>query len=208
MLTIVEGRVLGSLLEKERTTPDQYPLTLNALVLACNQATSREPVMRLDDHEVEATLAGLKAQGLLRYVHPSHGRSVTRYRQVADESWGLPAAASALAGVLLLRGPQTVAELKSRTERWHSFGSLDEIETALRELSSTGTVQLLERQPGQKEARWQQLLAEEAAPVAAAMFTPAAVAGSTADRLAQLEARVARLEAALGDLLPEGVEGE
>jgi uncharacterized protein YceH (UPF0502 family) len=77
----------------------------------------------------------------------------------------------------------------------------------LRELSSTGTVQLLERQPGQKEARWQQLLAEEAEPVAAAMFTPAAVAGSTADRLAQLEARVARLEAALGDLLPEGRRG-
>ena len=75
MLTIIEGRVIGCLLEKERTTPDQYPLTLNALKLACNQATSREPVMRLEDHEVESTLAGLKAQGLLRYVHPAHGRS-------------------------------------------------------------------------------------------------------------------------------------
>jgi uncharacterized protein YceH (UPF0502 family) len=208
MLTIVEGRVLGSLLEKERTTPDQYPLTLNALVLACNQATSREPVMRLADHEVEATLAGLKSQGLLRYVHPSHGRSVTRYRQVADESWGLSAAASALVGVLLLRGPQTVAELKSRTERWHPFSSLDDVEVVLRELSSVGSVQLLERQPGQKEARWQQLLAEEAELAPSAMVLPSAAAGSTADRLAQLEARVARLEAALGDLLPEGVEVE
>ena len=208
MLTIVEGRVLGSLLEKERTTPDQYPLTLNALVLACNQATSREPVMRLDDHEVEATLAGLKAQGLLRYVHPSHGRSVTRFRQVADESWGFAAPAMALLGVLLLRGPQTVAELKSRTERWHPFASLDDVEAELRELSANGSVQLLERQPGQKEARWQQLLAEEAEPVAAAMFTPSAVAGSTADRLAQLEARVARLEAALADLLPDDDDAE
>lgn len=202
MLTIIEARVLGSLLEKERTTPDQYPLTLNALVLACNQATSREPVMRVEDHDVEATLAGLKAQGLLRYVHPAHGRSVTRYRQVADESWGHGPAATALLGVLLLRGPQTVAELKSRTERWHPFGSLDEVEAELRTLAAAGATRLLERQHGQKEARWQQLLAEEAEPTVSAMVAPTAVAGSTADRLAQLEARVARLEAALGDLLP------
>ncbi len=161
MLTIIEGRVIGCLLEKERTTPDQYPLTLNALKLACNQATSREPVMRLEDHEVESTLAGLKAQGLLRYVHPAHGRSVTRYRQVADESWGLDATAAALTGVLLLRGPQTVAELKSRTERLHAFGSFEAVETTLHEMSAAGTVQLVERQPGQKEARWQQLLADE-----------------------------------------------
>ena len=206
MLTIIEGRVIGCLLEKERTTPDQYPLTLNALKLACNQATSREPVMRLEDHEVESTLAGLKAQGLLRYVHPAHGRSVTRYRQVADESWGLDATAAALTGVLLLRGPQTVAELKSRTERLHAFGSFEAVETTLHEMSAVGTVQLLERQPGQKEARWQQLLADEpeAAAVAhSSVVTPTAVASSTADRLAVLEARVARLESALSDLLPD-----
>ena len=207
MLTIIEGRVIGCLLEKERTTPDQYPLTLNALVLACNQATSREPVMRLADHEVEATLAGLKAQGLLRYVHPAHGRSVTRYRQVADEAWDLDAAAAALVGVMLLRGPQTVAELKSRTERLHAFGSLESVDLTLREMAGAGTVQLLERQPGQKEARWQQLLADETPPTAAATAAatamPSAVAGSTADRLAVLEARVARLESALADLLPE-----
>jgi uncharacterized protein len=203
MLTIIEGRVIGCLLEKERTTPDQYPLTLNAVVLACNQATSREPVMRLEDHNIESTLAGLKAQGLLRYVHPAHGRSVTRYRQVAVETWALDPAAAALVGVLLLRGPQTVAELKSRTERLHAFGSFEAVETTLHEMSAVGTVQLLERRPGQKEARWQQLLAEEAPPTAAAMAMPSAVAGSTADRLAHLEARVARLEAALADLLPD-----
>ncbi len=209
MLTVVEGRVLGCLLEKERTTPDQYPLTLNALVLACNQATSREPVMRLDEHEVESTLSALKAQGLLRYVHPSHGRSVTRFRQVADESWGLEAAAAAVVAVLLLRGPQTVAELRSRTERLHPFESLAEVESALRELAATGTAQLLERQPGQKEARWQQLLAEEAEQPAPPLVHGASGAGAAggqgamADRIAQLEARVARLEAALGDLLPD-----
>src|SRR4028119_110567 len=88
VLSIVEARVLGCLLEKERTTPEQYPLTLNALVTACNQATSREPVMSLDPHEVEATINELKAQKLARLVHPSHGRSVTRYRQVIDEVHG------------------------------------------------------------------------------------------------------------------------
>ena len=227
MLTTIQGRVLGCLLEKERTTPDQYPLTLNALVLACNQSTSRDPVMHLVDHEVETVLAGLKSETLLRYVHPSHGRSVTRYRQVADEAWALDPPAAALVAVLLLRGPQTVAELRTRTERMHAFESLEAVETVLRELSLRGSVQLLDRQPGHKEPRWQQLLAEEAEPtsvpagavrfggreaagstvgggmVAGGTATGSTVAGSTAERLATLEARVARLEAALGDLLPD-----
>jgi len=201
MLTILEGRVIGCLLEKERTTPDQYPLTLNALVLGCNQSTSREPVMHLADYEVEATLATLKAEGMLRYVHPAHGRSVTRYRQIADESWGLATDAAAVIAVLLLRGPQTVAELRTRTERQHRFGTPESVEDVLRELAAVGRVQLLERQPGQKEARWQQLIAEEAEPTVAAAST-APIAGSVAERVVQLEARVARLEAALEDLLP------
>lgn len=234
MLTTIQGRVLGCLLEKERTTPDQYPLTLNALVLACNQSTSRDPVMHLVDHEVETVLAGLKSETLLRYVHPSHGRSVTRYRQVADEAWALDPPAAALVAVLLLRGPQTVAELRTRTERMHAFESPEAVETVLRELSLRGSVQLLDRQPGHKEPRWQQLLAEEAEPTSvpagAVMFGGRAaagtvagtvgggmvagstaagstvagtVAGSTVERLATLEARVARLEAALGDPLPD-----
>ncbi len=203
MLTAIEGRVLGCLLEKERTTPDQYPLTTNSLVSACNQSTSREPVMRLDDHEVDAALLSLKGQGLLRFVHPTHGRSVTRYRQVADESWGLEPDAAAVISVLLLRGPQTAAELRSRTERQHEFSSVDAVEAVLQGLVAADQVVLLERQPGQKEARWQQRIAEEpevvwsAAPVAAD-----AVRGSVAERMAALEARVARLEAALADLLP------
>lgn len=201
MLTIVEGRVIGCLLEKERTTPDQYPLTLNALVLGCNQSTSREPVMHVADYEAEATLATLKSAGLLRYVHPAHGRSVTRYRQIADESWGLAADAASVVAVLMLRGPQTVAELRTRTERAHRFASPEAVEDVLRELSTAGHVQLLDRQPGQKEARWQQLIAEEAEPTVAAAST-APIADSVAERVAQLEARVARLEVALEDLLP------
>ena len=206
MLTIIEGRVLGCLLEKERTTPDQYPLTLNALVLGCNQSTSREPVMHVTDHEVEATLTALKTQGLLRFVHPAHGRSVTRYRQVADESWGVAPEAAAVIAVLLLRGPQTVAELRTRTERQHRFDTPEAVETVLRELAAAGYVQLLERQPGQKEVRWQQLLAEEAEqPVAAASSS---AAGSMADRVSQLEARVARLEQAFKDLLVKPIPPE
>jgi uncharacterized protein YceH (UPF0502 family) len=197
MLSIVEGRVIGCLLEKERTVPDQYPLTLNTLVSACNQSSSREPVMQLAEHEVQSTLDGLKPQGLLRFVHPSHGRSVTRFRQVADEAWQLDPAASAVVAVLLLRGPQTAAELRTRSERLHEFASVDEVETILRDLAAAGRAQLLERQYGQKEARWQQLLAEEAEHAAAQPLAPA-----PNDRLADLEARVARLEAALADLLP------
>jgi uncharacterized protein YceH (UPF0502 family) len=203
MLTVIEGRVLGCLLEKERTTPDQYPLTQNALVTASNQSTSREPVMHLDDHEVDAALTSLKAQGLLRFVHPSHGRSVTRYRQVADEKWQMEPSALAIVAVLLLRGPQTAAELRTRTERLHEFDSVEAVEAELSALASQGVVQLLERHPGQKEARWQQLLAEEIEQTfAAVVIEPSAVRGSTADRIAQLEARIARLEAALVDLLP------
>jgi uncharacterized protein YceH (UPF0502 family) len=202
MLTVIEGRVVGCLLEKERTVPDQYPLTLNTLVSACNQSTSREPVMRLDDHEVDTALASLKSQGLLRFVHPSHGRSVTRYRQVVDEAWQLEPDALAIIGVLLLRGPQTAAELRQRTERMHEFGGVDDVEAVLRELSAAGTVQLLDRAHGQKEARWQQLLADEIEQTVAAMvITPESVRGSASDRIAQLEARVTRLETALADLL-------
>lgn len=215
MLSVIEGRVLGCLLEKERATPDQYPLTLNALVSACNQSTSREPVMHLADHEVDGVLAELKAEGLLRFVHPSHGRSVTRYRQVADEAWGLEAPAAAVIAVLLLRGPQTAAELRARTERLHPFDGVDDVEAVLRRLAEAGQVRLLDRMPGQKEARWQQLLAEEAEVVPAPAAAQAGASGdhdgaarsaggsvaSMSARVAELEGRVARLEAALADFL-------
>lgn len=206
MLSVVEARVVGCLLEKERTVPDQYPLTLNALVSACNQSSSRDPVMQLDDHEVESSIVSLKAAGLVRMVHPSHGRSVTRYRQVADESWGLEPDAAAVVAVLLLRGPQTVAELKSRTDRQHAFASLDEVQRVLDELAAREMVVRLDRAPGQQADRWRQLLADEPerteAPARASVrrADPDETAALVA-RLAELEARVAVLEAALADLL-------
>lgn len=203
MLSIIEGRVLGCLLEKERTTPDQYPLTLNALVLACNQSTSRDPVMALDAHDVEAAITSMKTAGYTRVIHPSHGRSVTRFRQVADEHHDWTRGQTALMAMLLLRGPQTLAELKSRTERQHDFESVDEVEAVLLELTATEPPMVvhLERAPGQKETRWQQLLAEEAEPVARASHAAVAPAGGLSDRVGELEARVARLEAAIADLL-------
>jgi uncharacterized protein YceH (UPF0502 family) len=202
MLTVIEGRVLGCLMEKERTVPDQYPLSMNALVLACNQSSSRDPIMALDEFEVDASITSMKSQGLVRMVHPSHGRSVTRYRQVADEKFELDDPAAAVIAVLLVRGPQTAAELRSRTERLHAFESAAEVEECLRLLAESSLVRLLDRQIGQKEQRWQQLIAEEAEPVAApAAVVAASVAGSMTDRIAHLEDRVAKLEAALADLL-------
>jgi|KBSMisStaDraftv2_1062788.scaffolds.fasta_scaffold41754_4 uncharacterized protein YceH (UPF0502 family) len=202
MLSVIEGRVLGCLMEKERTVPDQYPLTMNALVSACNQSSSREPIMSLDDFEVDASLTSMKSQGFIRIVHPSHGRSVTRYRQVAVEKFELEEPEAAVVAVLLVRGPQTVAELRSRTERLHPFESAAEVDAALHALAGRDLVRLLDRQVGQKEQRWQQLIAEEAEPVATpSAVTPSSVTGSMADRVAQLEDRVAKLEAALADLL-------
>ena len=209
MLSIVEARVLGCLLEKQRTVPDQYPLTLNVLASACNQSQSRDPVMHLSDHEIEAAITTMKATGLARLVHPSHGRSATRYRQVADERWSLEPDAAAVIAVLLLRGPQTVAELRSRTERLHPFDSLDDVQRVLEQLAESETVRILERQPGQKELRWQQLVAEEAEQLAAprsfaASSSPAVAAGAVealTDKVEALEARISVLEAALADLL-------
>jgi uncharacterized protein len=202
MFTVIEGRVLGCLMEKERTVPDQYPLSMNALVLACNQSSSRDPIMALDEHEVEAAITSMKTEGVVRIVHPSHGRSVTRYRQVVDEKLELDAASAALMAVMLVRGPQTVAELRTRTERLHGFESAGELEECLRTLAGRELVRLLDRQHGQKEQRWQQLIGEEVEQVAGpAPMAPQAVAGSMADRMAQLEDRVAKLESALADLL-------
>src|SRR3954447_3313371 len=203
MLSIVEGRVLGCLLEKQRTTPDQYPLTMNALLLACNQSTAREPVMALETHDIDAAITSMKAGGLLRIVHPSHGRSVTRYRQVADELHGWTPAQAALMAVLLLRGPQTVSELRTRCERLHDFASMDAVESALAELAALDepmTVRL-ERATGQKELRWQQLLAEEPEPSMRTTGPSVVPSAGLAAKVADLEARIARIEAALEELL-------
>jgi uncharacterized protein YceH (UPF0502 family) len=159
-LNPVEARVIGSLAEKQLTTPQQYPLTLNALVSACNQTSKRDPVVTYNDTTVEMALSSLREAGLLRLVHPSHGRSATRYRHVIDERFGLDARGLSVLAVLLLRGPQTIGELRARTERMADFDSLNEVEAELGRLAE-GSDPLVERQPrrpGQKEERWAQLL--------------------------------------------------
>jgi hypothetical protein len=162
-LNPVEARVIGSLAEKQLTTPQQYPLTLNALVIACNQTSNRDPVVVYDDAVVETALSSLREAGLLRFVHPSHGRSVTRYRQVLDERFGLDERGLSLLAVLLLRGPQTVGEMRARTERMADFGSLDGVGAELERMADgpEPLVCRLARRPGQKEERWTQLLAGE-----------------------------------------------
>ena len=153
--------MLGCLVEKQLTTPQQYPLTLNALVAATNQATNRDPVVTLTDEAVLAALDELRSLHLVRVVLPSHGRSVKRYRHVLDEVWGLDAPRYALLAALLLRGPQTVGELRARTERMVDLPSAGDVQEQLAVLAehSEGLARLLPRRPGQKEDRWQQTVA-------------------------------------------------
>ncbi len=156
--------MIGTLIEKQLTTPQQYPLTVNALVLGCNQSSNREPVVHYSERTVEDTLLSLKDAGLVRFVHPSHGRSVIRYRQVLDEKVGLDDRGLALVGVLLLRGPQTLGELRSRTDRMADFDGVSAVEYELGRLGALPEplVSRQGRRPGQKEDRWMQLLADEA----------------------------------------------
>jgi uncharacterized protein YceH (UPF0502 family) len=158
-----QGRVIGSLIEKQLTTPQQYPLTLNALVLACNQVSNRDPVVSYDERLVDETLVSLKDAGLVRFVHPSHGRSVIRYRQVLDERLGLDTQELALVAVLLLRGAQTAGELRSRTERMAEFEGVGSVERDLERLGvlPEPLVARLSRRAGQKEDRWAQLLMDD-----------------------------------------------
>ena len=162
-LDVVEGRVVGSLIEKQLTTPQQYPLSLNSLALACNQTSNRDPVVSYSEAEVQTALDSLKAKGLVRFVLPSHGRSVVRYRHVLDEKLALDARQLSLLGVLLLRGPQTVGELRTRTERMADFDGITAVESDLEGLTKweEPLVARLPRRPGQKEERWGQLLGEE-----------------------------------------------
>jgi hypothetical protein len=206
-LGVEQGRVIGSLIEKQLTTPQQYPLSLNALVLACNQTSNREPIVSYDERLVDTVLVSLKEAGLVRFVHPSHGRSVTRYRQVLEERLALTDEQLALVGVLLLRGPQTVGELRGRTERMAAFEGIGQVERELARLASLPEplVARMARQPGQKEERWAQLLTGEPVmpegPVApAAAAAPRSSAGS---ELAELRAEVARLADEVAELRAE-----
>lgn len=159
VLTADEARVLGCLMEKAVTTPDNYPLSLNALVTACNQTTNRDPIVSYSEATVENALDALREKGAVRRVMAT-GQRVVKHRHVADEALDVDAAEFAVLGVLLLRGAQTPGELKGRTERWHRFRSLDDLEEVLSRLAARGFTVQLRRRPGQKESRWNHLLVE------------------------------------------------
>jgi uncharacterized protein YceH (UPF0502 family) len=168
--------------------PDTYPLSLNALVLACNQSSNRDPVMSVTEGDVLAAVDSLKVRKFARVVHPVSGRGVTKYRHVLDEALGLDAGEAAVLAVLVLRGAQTAAELRARTERMHPFADHAEVDAALDRLASDGLARRLDRKPGEREARWIPLVTGSAREEAGS-------AGPIATRTeTDLEARVAKLE--------------
>jgi uncharacterized protein len=206
-------RILGCLVEKQRTTPEGYPLSLNSLRLACNQATNRDPVMELDEAEIRTALGELGRGRLIRSAH-GHGGRALKYRHLLDDALGLPPEQLSLLAVLMLRGPQTPGELKQRSERLHRFAGLPEVHEALAGLVERELVARLPRRPGQKEERYEHLLggaeaaegatgAEAATPGAGEPAPPADDGDRT--RIEWLEAeleslreRVAALEAERG----------
>jgi uncharacterized protein YceH (UPF0502 family) len=171
-LTPPEQRVLGCLIEKRWTTPDQYPLSLNALRLACNQSTNRDPVTRYDESTVRDAAQRLCKYGLARLAS-GHGSRATKYRHLAEEALGLGREELAVLAVLLLRGPQTPGELKGRTERMAALGSLADVERVLAVLAERDLARRLERRPGQKEDRFEHLLGGGEPEAAAALESPA-----------------------------------
>lgn len=162
LLSVHEARVLGVLVEKQRTVPDTYPLTLNALVAGCNQKSSRDPILSLTDTEVQEALDALKAHSMV--IETSGGR-VMRYAHNAERALSLPSQSVALVAALLLRGPQTAGELRINTERMHRFADISAVEGFLNELAAReagALVAELPRAPGTRETRWMQLLTEAA----------------------------------------------
>ncbi len=196
-LTETEVRVLGSLIEKDITTPEYYPLSLNALVNACNQKTNRDPVMQLDEDAVRGALEGLQEQ---RMAGPARGADsrVTKYEQRLQEVFNFTRAEIALLCVLLLRGPQTPGELRGRAERMHRFEALEDVQSALQKLMQREPplAKVLPRQPGTKESRYAHLLAGDVVDVEGPVQAGTVVERNPADadRIARLEEEIAELK--------------
>lgn len=197
-LTPLEARILGVLVEKEKTTPDAYPLTLNSLTSGCNQKSSRDPVMAASESEIQSTLEELRARLLVLETYGASGR-VLRYAQNFGKCYGLPGASVAVLAILMLRGPQTVSELRANCERLYRFDDASSVEAYLDELaarSTGGLVLRLPKAPGSREHRWAHLLCgQPAVPNEATCGRETATGGNAA-----LEERVARLEGEVADL--------
>jgi uncharacterized protein len=210
-LSPVEARVLGTLMEKARTVPDSYPLTLNSLLLGCNQKTSREPLMELDEAQVATALDVLKPLGLVREA--SGGRT-TRFEHNVQRTMGVPEQSAVLLGLLMLRGPQTAGELRLNTERWYKFADISSVEGFLEELQDRPPekggplVIKLARAPGTREQRWAHLLCGPVDPnqtggMQASRSSADGACGNTVERIEQLEAEVAQLRATVEKLCLE-----
>ena len=199
-----EIRVLGCLIEKQRATPDAYPLTLNSLRLACNQSTNRDPLVDYDEATIRGALERLGKRGWTRLATWSNRRTM-KYRHLFDEALGLSEAETALLCVLMLRGPQTSGELKPRTERLHAFPDTGEVERALEGLSERGLVGRLDRRPGERGRRYAQLLGgggEEPAeePAATPDYEAPPAAPALEDRVTRLEAQLEELRGQVDEL--------
>jgi uncharacterized protein YceH (UPF0502 family) len=217
----IEIRVVSCLVEKQRTTPDAYPLSLNALRLACNQSTNRDPVVAYDEATVSEALRRLALRGWTRLASGAGSRA-RKYRHLLPEALGVDDAELSLLAVLMLRGPQTPGELKQRSERLHGFTSLADVEEALEGLVSRGLVARQERRPGQKEVRYSQLLGggedapaamvtdEQETPPAPSAPTPTEADAAEDDRLARLESELLEIRgevAKLRELMDGGSSG-
>jgi uncharacterized protein YceH (UPF0502 family) len=198
-----EARVLGALLEKEITTPDYYPLSLNSLINACNQKSNREPVMNLDEDAVRGALRTLHDNSLARSVSAADSR-VTKYEHRLQEAFNFDRREAALFCELLLRGPQTPGELRTRAERMHRFDDLSEAQSALQRLMNREPplVKVVARQPGTKESRYMHLLSGDAQPVTSAVGreVPAALERGKMDELSSLSSEMAELRRDVAEL--------
>jgi uncharacterized protein YceH (UPF0502 family) len=204
-LTLAEARVLGTLMEKARTVPDSYPMTLNSLVAGCNQKSSREPITDLSEAQVQEALDGLKRRSL---AFTSRGSRTDRWEHNFQRAMVVPEQSAVLLGLLMLRGPQTAGELRIHSERWYRFADISSVEAFLDEMQSRSDdkggplVVQLPRAPGAREARWAHLLCgpvDTSAPAPAAV-APSAAEGGLAGRVAALEAEVAELRSLVAEI--------
>jgi hypothetical protein len=211
ILSPAEARVLGTLMEKARTVPDSYPLTLNSLLLGCNQKSSREPLMELDEAQLATALDTLKTAGLVR--ESSGGRS-TRYEHNFQRGVGVPEQSAVLLGLLMLRGPQTAGELRLNSERWYKFADISSVEGFLEELQDRSTekggplVVKLARAPGAREQRWAHLLCgpvteAQSGGLMSSRSHGDGAAGNAMERIERLEAEVTQLRETMQNLCAE-----